>query len=346
MESIKVQILSHIPHVNQVLCGFHELGKNGECKVEFEDISEEAQRIYTDMSVVRVFYRGKVIVYDLLDGYIGLDRMRSLLEECDLYFKRSCSESQNRQFGELKSKIFPLGFNYHLTYKGSPLNDGPVKRFMKLFLRRESYDIFTRERFEGKPQYKEGDIKILFLTRLWDPAECTREETRSERERINSDRIALIRALKKTYGDNAVAGLSDLPISRSLAPELIMSGKYTKRKNYLKLLHKSDICIASTGLHGSIGWKTGEYVAAAKAIVSEPFCYSVTGEFLPEENYLEFTNPEECLKAVRTLASSPERLYRMKQNNYEYYNRYLSPKELVMRSLETADAIIDKECKN
>ena len=340
METIKVQLYCHIPHVCQILCGFNELNKSGEFKVVFEDVSEEAQRKYTDMSILRVLYKGKVIIYDLMDGYIGPYMIKDLLENCDFYFKRSFSESQNEQFGELKSKMFPLGFNYHLTYRGNPLNDGLIKRSIKLFMKRESFDPFTQKRFECKPKYKDKDIKILFLTRLWDPKECVHENYIEERKKINLERIALIRALREKYGSNIVAGLNDSPLSRELAPDLIVSDKYTKRKNYLKLMKSSDICIASTGLHGSIGWKTAEYVAAGKAIVSEPFNYKVTGNFVPGENYLEFSEINECLSAVDRLVSSPEKLYEMKLKNHEYYKHYLDPRELVKRSLETVDSLI------
>lgn len=340
MENIKVQLYCHIPHVSQILCGFNELDKSGEFNVVFEDNSVEAQRTYTDMSILRVLYKGKVIIYDLMDGYIGPHMIKDLLENCDFYFKRSFSESKNEQFGELKNKMFPLGFNYHLTYRGNPLNDGFVKRFIKLFLKRESFNPFTKEKFECKPFFKDKDIKILFLTRLWDPKECVHENYIEERKKINEERIALIRALREKYGDNAVAGLNDSPLSRELAPDLIVSNKYTKRKNYLKLMKNSDICIASTGLHGSIGWKTAEYVAAGKAIVSEPFNYKVTGDFVPDENYLEFSGIDQCLDAVDRLVSSPEKLYEMKLKNHEYYKRYLTPYELVKRSLDTVDALI------
>jgi hypothetical protein len=236
--------------------------------------------------------------------------------------------------------MFPLGFNYHLTYRGNPLNDGFIKRFIKLFLRRESFDPFTQKRFECEPKFKDKDIKILFLTRLWDPKECVHENYIEERKKINEERIALIRALREKYGNNIVAGLNDSPLSRELAPDLIVSDKYTKRKNYLKLMKASDICIASTGLHGSIGWKTAEYVAAGKAIVSEPFNYKVTGDFVSGENYLEFSGIDQCLDALDALSSFPEKLYEMKLKNHEYYKRYLAPVELVKRSLETVNSLI------
>lgn len=51
-------------------------------------------------------------------------------------------------------------------------------------------------------------------------------------------------------------------------------------------MRRSDICIGSTGLWDSIGWKTGEYVAAARAVVNERFVYEVPGGFREGVNYL------------------------------------------------------------
>jgi hypothetical protein len=286
-----------------------------------------------------VLYKGKIIIYDLLDGYLDTKRMTELMECCDIYFKRSFSKLKNAEFpSELQKKIFPLGFNYHLTYKGCPLNDPLPKMLLKSLLGRESMNPFTKERFEGKAKYPSDKPKILFLTRLWDPSECS-EAHRGERVKINADRISIIRILRERYGSYAVTGINDTPFSREIAPDLIMDGSYTKRKNYLKLLHESDICIASTGLHGSIGWKTGEYVAAAKAIVSEPFVYEVTGDFSEENNYLSYTTPEQCISAVDKLFNDPNAVYEMQKNNEAYYKKYLSPEALVKNTLHTADTI-------
>lgn len=341
MENIEVQIISDIPHVTQILCGFNALKKSKKYQIKIRNLLSSNEYFkYAEMSVVRVIYRGKIIIYDLLDGYLGIERMTALLNDCDFYFKRSFLDEKNAEFtDDLRKKIFPLGFNYHLTYKGCPLNDSLPKLMAKTLLRKESMNSFTKNRFEGKAEFTDKKPKILFLTRLWDPSECS-EIHREERIKINSDRIAIIKALKERYGENAIVGINDTPFSRSIAPELIMDGSFTKRRNYLKLLHKSDICIASTGLHGSIGWKTAEYIAAAKAIVSEPFVYAVTGNFKEGKNYLSYTDPDSCLKAVDKLFNDPEFIYEIKKNNEEYYRSYLSPEMLVENTLHIVDTLI------
>ena len=94
-----------------------------------------------------------------------------------------------------------------------------------------------------------------------------------------------------------------------------MDSDICEKQNYMRIMKKSDICIATTGLHESIGWKMGEYVAAARGIVSEKLNYRVPGNFKEEKNYLVFSNIDECIDAVDRLYTSPSTLYQMKKNN-------------------------------
>lgn len=59
------------------------------------------------------------------------------------------------------------------------------------------------------------------------------------------------------------------------------------------MVKESDICITTTGLHRSIGWKFAEYIAASKAIVTEKLNYSPGTELkanFTREIYLVVTN--------------------------------------------------------
>lgn len=105
-------------------------------------------------------------------------------------------------------------------------------------------------------------------------------------------------------------------------------------------MKKTDICIGTVGLHDSIGWKTAEYVALGKAIVCEPFRYSVPGEFLVEKNYLEFSTSDECVEAIQKIIENPNLVYQMKLNNLLYYYRYLKPDMMVKRTLDIVDNIL------
>ncbi len=341
MESVKVIVPSNIPHNSQIITGFLILKKQG-WDIQIEDRSRDAENPFYDLPVVQAEYRGKKLMYDLWDGYQAPDAMKKCLAWADIYFKRSFSAEKNEIFFPAqREKILPLGFNYHLTCKGDPIGEPLWKALAKPLFGRAPDRYFTPEVFEGKAEKTEGPAKILFLTRLWDDKDPSLDEaTNRERTRINAARIEIIRTLKARYGDAFVGGINDLPIARELAPELIVPAKLTERKKYLKLLHSCDICIGTMGLHESIGWKTAEYVAAAKAIVNEQLHYSVTGDFAEGKNYLSFATAQECIDAVQQLAENPEKLYAMKLANETYYQNYLKPEVLVKNSLARADALI------
>lgn len=341
MEKIKLIIGSKVPHISQIITGFLMLGH----EIEFEYVPNDGSTLAT-MPALRAEYRGQKLIYDVGDGYNVPEAVLAGAEVSDFYFKRSFSDKRNREIApQYLDKMYPLGFNYHVTCKGNPVGEPLWKTLAKPFLGKTPDCWFTPAVFEGKAEKNTGKpIKILFLTRLWDDHEPGfSDEENAERTYINNMRIEIIRALRETYGDAFVGGLNDNELSRAWAPDLIMPAKYTERRKYLKLLHSSDICIGSMGLFESIGWKTGEYVAAAKAIVNEEMHFTVTGDFEEGKNYLAFRTTEECLEAVRSLVEDPRKLYEMKRANEQYYQEYLRPDVLVKRTLEIVDEALEKK---
>ena len=210
--------------------------------------------------------------------------------------------------------------------------------YMKLILKRDK-DIFYVEEFESIPTYNiNSRPKVIFCTRLWnpngEPTEGNISGTLSEeRKLINNLRIETIQKLKSLLGDDFVGGISNTDYARREYPEFIIDDYITKKKNYLKIMKNSDICIGSMGLHESIGWKTGEYIASSKAIINEGFKYDVTGEFRDGENYLSFTTSDECINHVKNLIKNPNRILDMQIKNYIYYNKYLRPDMQVLNSI-------------
>lgn len=343
MEKIKLIIGSKILHISQIITGFLMLEEQG-YQVEFAYVPDDGSILAT-MPAIRAEYRGQKLLYDVGDGYNVPEAVAAGAEASDFYFKRSFSPERNRQFvPQYLDRIYPLGFNYHVTWPGNPVHEPLWKALAKPLLGKTPDCWFRPQVFEGKAKRNaERPVRILFLTRLWDDHEpgFSQEENR-ERTCINRMRIEIIRSLRKTYGNAFMGGLNDSALSRTWAPDLIMPAKYTERRRYLKLLHSSDICIGSMGLFESIGWKTGEYVAAAKAIVNEKMHFCVTGDFEEGKNYLSFRTTEECLDAVGSLAADPERLYAMKLANERYYQEYLRPDVLIKRTLD----IVDKALEN
>lgn len=340
MKPFTVTVFSRLPHNAQVLTGFRMLQQQG-LEIELHDCTAESSNPFPGSALIRAEYRRKTIFYDLWDGYQRPNEMRLALDQADFYFKRSFSRAQNQLlFPGDCDKMYPLGFNYHVTFPGTPFSEPVWKAGIKQLLGRVPNRYFTPDKFEGTAVPVTGSGRILFLTRLWDPEEPgLSPQLKLERETLNTTRIAMLRSLKQNCGSRFVGGLNDAPISRKLAPDLIVPDSMTNRKQYLRLLQESDICIATTGLHGSIGWKTGEYVAAAKAIVSEPLLYEVPGSFRDGTHYLTFSTPEECLTQVRRLLADPAKVLAMKRANEAYYRQYLRPDVMINNTL----AIVERQ---
>lgn len=344
MDTIEVTIPSRIHHLSQIITGFLLLKEQG-WDVKLIDRSRDQEFPFYDLPVVLVRYRGKQVIYDMWDGYQNPEGMRKGLDICDFYFKRSFSAEKNQKlFPEYAGKIYPLGLFYRVIHPQSPIQEPFWKEAAKLLMGRTPERYFVPKVFEGSPTNQTNNsVKILFQTQLWnsnDPA--LSKQANEERSYINNMRISTIRNLRQKYSNAFIGGLSDTALSRSIAPDLIIPKKYTERKNYLKLVHSCDICIGSMGLHESIGGKTGEYVAAAKAIVNEALHYSLPGDFLPGQNYLPFTTAQECIDAVQQLVDFPERRYAMQQANQAYYQHYLKPDVLVKNTLEQIALVMEK----
>lgn len=341
MESVKITLLSREPHLSQILTGFLTLARQGELDIQIEDRSGDGSVPHPSVMAVAE-YRGRKLVYDTLDGYQHEDAIRHYLNECDFYFKRSFSQEKNQALGlAWDGKMFPLGFNYHVSCKNHPLDPPFWKQQIKKYLGREynafRNDGFTAKFIEQKPCFSRKP-QVLFLTRLWKEDPSLPESLKEERRYINATRIEIIRQLRSMEGQiHFVGGLPDTDLAQEMAPDLIMPASLTDRRQYIRCLHRSDICIGTMGLFESIGWKTGEYIAASKAIVNEKLRYTVPGDFAPERNYLEFGTAEACIDAVKTLISDPQMMQQMRQNNRDYYLRYLRPDVMIRNTLDIVD---------
>lgn len=229
-----------------------------------------------------------------------------------------------------------------MTCPGNPYGavNRPWKTCVRGILGRKEKDYFTPERF----RYRENagpTGKVIFFTRLWKPESYLSDEINAQRATINGMRIDLLRSLRKELGDRFVGGLFGADFEKQMAADLVVPRSMTRRENYLKLLHASDIAIGSTGLHDSIGWKTGAYVAAGKAIVNEMFCYEVPGGFLEGRNYLSFDDPDSCMTHVKYLVDHPDAVLEMQRNNRRYYDLCLAPDRMIERTLAITEKAID-----
>lgn len=352
IDRVALKYYSRQPHVSMVIAGFQMLYKQGVIK-ELNVVNGEQEDIQADnrMIVEAVINSKTRIAYDVCDGYINYKEVNGLYASVvDYYFMRSYSEELNAKLFP-NANIYPLGLNYYCTTHNNPF-DKPngiknmVKTYAKKFLSKFNPQIsvvFDSKEYEGNPTYEAGKTpKIMFNTRLWNPqgdvGEAKWERMHPERVHINNMRIDIIKKAREKYGKNFTGGIYNTKYARETAPQdIILPNSKTTKKGYLKKMRSYDICIGSEGLHGSIGWKTAEYVAACKAIVMERPKYFVPG-FEEGKNYLGFSTTEECMKQLEYLCTHQEKIVEMQEANRVYYETYLRPDVQITNTLKTVFA--------
>ena len=184
--------------------------------------------------------------------------------------------------------------------------------------------------------------KVLFMTAAHDPYDDPYRSKEKIEERVhnNERRADCVRLLRKELGPNFYGGFIHNKFSVEKYKDVLLDmPTNSKKKRYLLRLKKFPICIATTGIHGSIGWKFAEYVAFSKAIVSERLEYEIPGQFGPMRNYLVFSSPDECVEQSVKLMADDELRYQLMTNNAEYYQSYVKPNILVFNALSN---VIDK----
>lgn len=344
MKTIRIDLLSHAHHLNQPLTGFCRWAKRNGYRLDIRDCTSGSEYRMKKTALI-ADVDGRCLVYDLADGYQSPEAMEYLLGRCDFYFKRSFSENVNASMGY--RNVYPYGLYCDVTWAGNPL-----LRKRKLGLPRTAAEaacgkLVTPETLERPAEPDAGgEPRVLFQAVLWPADPRLTPEENEERAEICRTRIRLVRLLRETFGDRFSGGLRDDPATAEMAPDLALPARLTRRENYLGIMKRSAVCVASAGLHGSTGGKFGEYVSAGRAIVSEPLRYTVPGPFTVGENYLEYTAPEECAEQVRFLLAHPERIRAMQENNRAYTRNFLSPERLVRNTLETAGILTPEKGTN
>jgi hypothetical protein len=297
---------------------------------------------------VSVTYENKIynIYYDTHDSY-EIDQTH--LETCDFYFKRSY-DSKYILESHLNSynKIFPLGLNY-LVFSNSIDFFAFKRNFLlnKAFVKKIDQSIRAvdfNNYLTFNPRLRDiqsfpntvNEPKVLFMVTAYDPYDSLDREKDKIEERIynNEFRANCIRELRKEFGKFFYGGFMHNNFTIDRYRDLLIDNSKNGRKDiYLKNINEYSIGVATTGLHNSIGWKFAEYIAFSKAIVSEKLHYSVPGDLSPNNNYLEFNSPIECVEKVALLFDNKELREQMMFNNAQYYHHYVRPDALVLNTL-------------
>ena len=342
------------PHLSQIHTGFSTLAKANllQVRYEFGDYQWGGHRFSRrapPQSGLYVLINQKMLVfYDLRDG---AEMDVRALEIADVYFKRSYSLATTPQ--AYQGKVIPLGLNFEVYPDVPGMHDlkrliahrAPSRTFFRSLAQLLSQwsarpFLFVPEvdKMCADPQ-PDAPSRVLFMVRAWDPEQDKNlsPAVKADRRSINEMRAECVRLLRKTYGARFTGGFEHTKYAiQHFKDVLLENPQWAQKGNYLKLMKTHPICIATKGLHGSVGWKFGEYVAFSKAIVSETLQFDPPEGFAQGSHYLAFSTPEGCIEATETLMSDAALRSRLMQNNHDYYLQYLKADRLVWRTLVMA----------
>lgn len=342
---------SDVEHLHQIYAGFAMLHRAGE--IDLTQVIPDAALAnkgsgdrWTDYR----FFNTSVIIEDKLKvTYDTHDRAwmdPEILADSDLYFKRSFLPSETSLL-EGSEKVHPLGLNMQVNdasrdmFRLRRARMYPFAQRLKTMMKAVRVDNTLRrpeperlDMVEDVP--REGlEPKVLFMARLWDPSRIESKIQSDAVRAMNESRAECITRLRKELGPRFLGGVSHDEYSRKYFPEaLIEDASLSQKLNYLRLLKEFPICVATVGLNGSTGWKLAEYVAASKAIISEPLVYGVPGDFNAPKNYLEFRSTEELVENAVRLMDSRSVRSEMMHANRKYYLDHVRPDALVRNTLQ------------
>lgn len=340
---------SDAKHLNQLFTGLCDLDRMGWIRLEQKFQASAAPGPSTPQHLRKarlehamVECAGKRLYFDFHDSQeIDEDGLRG----CDFYFKRSLSLAAAED--PAMAKVFPTGLHYNVESAG--FDRFAARRHLQLGAGLGRFREFWRHlpvgrrtslssrRFEAAPQ--DLPPKVLFMTRLWDPDDNSERtpEKRAHFMQLNETRANCVRRLRAALGDDFFGGVADTPLARRLCPDaLVRSGDDVAKWRYIRLVQEHPICITTTGLHGSIGWKLAEYVAMGRAMISERLENVVPGGFADGTHYLSFATVDECMAQVERLIREPRLRQTLMDSCRHYYQDHLRPDRLVWRALARA----------
>jgi hypothetical protein len=241
------------------------------------------------------------------------DRMNPELSNCDLYFKR-CVRPEDLKLGD---RIRPFGLNYACRSTRATLRLLSLFGPMDAIRRRGAWKKFLCvplvKEFEREPT-RAASPTILFQARLWDPAECPGDE------KVNEDRVRLLRALRSEFKERLAGGLAPTLYAKQHYRELLTDHP-SRQSRYVRWAREPLISIGFRGLFGSLGFKIAEAFAASQCLVSEP----TTAYLPPDAPLARYHSTEECITICDHFLSHPLEAMRLRNQAWEYYRTEVEP---------------------
>jgi hypothetical protein len=339
---MKIKIPAWTSHYNQILYSLLIFTENNNIKLE----------IIHDKTIP---LNGCVLQFDNFDFFLDYSDNSDFLsntQSFDYYLKRSLKIEDKTE------NILPLNFQVNFSYK--PLNLIKKMPFSILkdaksrieiiraldfssILSNDSHYAKTIDKIltDDTKKTVNSSPKIIFMTRLWDPARNGDPMEKKRRNAQNNFRINACRIIKKEF-PNSTVGLYPDYYAKNVAKDILLDISNTSKRKYLNLLKNSEIAIADDGLKDTPGWKIGEYIMTSKAIITTPI-NTLVENFKENINYLS-TMDRENFEIIPDLINSlldNNKYIQMQKDNRMWYENHLDPNNYIGKILTNCNLQIE-----
>ncbi len=316
--------------------------------IEHSFVVDARAAINTGTMLFRVWTEGeerREMVIDCFDSSKVFDR--AMLEKCDVYYKRNHFEPDFQQLPEeFRDRIQPTAPSFACrTWKFTrrvmaAMGIGLAARLAVTSITnrarfaddyrliKDHFFLPMVEDFETGPD-SAIDNTILFQTRVWEPKDVSNDDM----VQVNESRVALVRGLRKAFGDQFRGGLVPTRWALEHYPDVITNFP-CRRANYIQAARRSLVGVYTRGLHQALAYKLGECLASAKCIISEPLRNRLVAPLEEGKNMLTFHNAEECVEQCAKLVKDRELIATMRRANHEYYRLHAEPAAEMLSCLD------------
>jgi len=182
--------------------------------------------------------------------------------------------------------------------------------------------------FESRPD-EPAEARVLFQTRAW--AENV-EGVADHHTEPNHRRAEVIRALRRRLGHRFVGGFVPDPYAREHFPDCL-SDLPADPVAYLRSVRSAAIVVSTEGLKTSIPFKIPEFLAASRAIVSEPFRPLLPTPLVSGAELVTFTGADACADICERLLDQPDEVQALRAGAWAYYQAEVRPDALMRNRL-------------
>jgi hypothetical protein len=323
-------------HTSLVLTGLCELASRGAIALRYRHPKIESDRwLIGDPVVLVADVHGSQTTRVAIDLRDGEGISRPIVDRVRWYFKRSFHPPETAALEpDRRDRMVPFGLNFPCRSLRSSARllaaiGGPIALSGRAGLQRLRHYLSTPPpvAFEQSPEVP-AEPWIHFQPRLWAP-----DEAPAEAEAINTDRVNMVRALKREFGKRFIGGLVATRYARQHYPD-DLTPHSSKVQDYLRLKQRCLIGIYTRGLEHSLAFKLSESFAASQCLVSVPLRYGLPAPLEIGRHYLEFDTPDGCIAACQRLLSDDELARAMRKANHDYYVREIEPAAHMQRLLD------------